>query len=92
MTNSGEEYFFRKPIHITSPFSHSLATTVTFEGKPQQNQIKGLIGLTNTLTKEDISLENVSIYDENGKIEYWTEGKQLSSFIRLMEIGHIRSL
>lgn len=76
MTNSGEEYFFRKPIHIVSPFSHSLATTVTFEGKPQQNQIKGLIGLTNTLTKEDISLENVSIYDENGKIEYWTEGKQ----------------
>ena len=76
MTNSGEEYFFRKPIHIVSPFSHSLATTVTFEGKPQQNQIKGLIGLTNTLTKEEISMENVSIYDENGKIEYWTEGKQ----------------
>lgn len=76
MTNSGEEYFFRKPIHIVSPFSHSLTTTVTFEGKPQQNQIKGLIGLTNTLTKEDISMENVSIYDENGKIEYWTEGKQ----------------
>lgn len=47
MINSGEEFFFRKPIYIVSPFSRSLTTTATFEGKPLQKQIKGLIGLTN---------------------------------------------
>lgn len=76
MENAGEEFFFHKPIHIVSPFDKSICTEISFEGKPSQKQIKGTIKLTNNVTHEAIPMENINLYNEKDKIDYWTKDKQ----------------
>ena len=76
MENAGETFFFRKPIHIVSPFSYSIETKVMFEGNPEQGQIKGIVEMKNQLTGEPIALENVKVYDEKELVENWSENKQ----------------
>lgn len=88
MENAGEEFFFHKPIHIVSPLDKSLSTQISFEGKPGQKYIRGSIKLTNNITHETIPMENIDLYDEKDKIDYWTTDKQVIFKLSPAEYKH----
>lgn len=88
MENAGEEFFFHKPIHIVSPLDKSLSTQISFEGKPGQKYIRGSIKLTNNITHETIPMENIDLYDEKDKIDYWTTDKQVIFRLSPAEYKH----
>lgn len=76
MENSGEEFFFRKPIRVVTPFEKALETKLSLEGSSSSKQLKGIFEMKNLSTGMGVTLENVTVSDENGKVDYWTEGKQ----------------
>ena len=76
MENSGEEFFFRKPIRIVTPFDKALETHLSLDGASFSKQLKGIFEMKNLATGMGVTLENVTVSDENGKVDHWTEGKQ----------------
>ena len=76
MENSGESFFFRKPVRVVQALGKSVKAEVDFSGKAGQKQVKGVVGLKNMTSRQMIKLENVSFFDEKGKIDYWTEDGQ----------------
>lgn len=76
MENSGEEFFFRKPIRIVTPFDKALETSLLLEAVSSSKQLKGIFEMKNLATGMGVTLENVIVSDENGKVDHWTEGKQ----------------
>lgn len=73
MENEGEEFFFRRPIRIVTALGKTVKAEIDFNSKAGQKQVKGVIGLKNLTTNQKVKLENVSLFDEKGKIEHWTE-------------------
>lgn len=76
MENSGESFFFRKPVRVVQALGKSVKAEVDFSGKAGQKQVKGVVCLKNMTSRQMIKLENVSFFDEKGKIDYWTEDGQ----------------
>uniref|UniRef100_UPI00101CCAB1 TonB-dependent receptor n=1 Tax=Parabacteroides goldsteinii TaxID=328812 RepID=UPI00101CCAB1 len=76
MENSGESFFFRKPVRVVQALGKSVKVEVDFSGKAGQKQVKGVVCLKNMTSRQMIKLENVSFFDEKGKIDYWTEDGQ----------------
>lgn len=76
MKNSEESFFFRKPVRVVQTLGKSVKAEVDFCGKAGRKQVKGIVGLKNVVSQQMIKLENVSFFDEKGKIDYWTEDGQ----------------
>ena len=76
MENSGESFFFRKPVRVVTPFEKALKTDLSWEGEATSKQVKGVWEMKNLATGMGIPLENVTVSDENGTLEYWTKDKQ----------------
>ena len=77
MENAGEEFFFRKPIHLVSPFDYSLETDLHFDKATDQSLVNGAFAMKNLQTGQPIVCENVKVYDENGILESWSKGRQI---------------
>lgn len=76
MENEGEEFFFRKPVRIVTPFEKALRTELSWEEVPLSRQMKGSLGLTKQATGTRIPLENITLSNESGRLDHWTKDKQ----------------
>lgn len=76
MENGGESFFFRKPIRVVTPFDKALKTDLSLERKSAIKQVTGILEMKNRTTGMGISLENVTVLDEHGEVDYWTKDKQ----------------
>lgn len=83
MENSGESFFFRKPVRVVTPFEKALKTDLSWEVEATSKQVKGVWEMKNLATGMGIPLENVTVSDENGTLEYWTKDKQCNFKVTL---------
>ena len=53
MENSGESFFFRKPVRVVQALGKSVKVEVDFSGKAGQKQVKGVVCLKNMTNRPD---------------------------------------